>query len=118
MSAIYLVLFLVPAVALGWRVIVSKSRNNMLKVGGAAAAMATIVGAFVVYDDLDSFTFDDWRADLALAAAVSGSVYLLIWALRHRTNQRHRTISLIAAIVGFVPFVAAVATTFLFGGQQ
>ena len=62
--------------------------------------------------------FDDWRADLALAAAVSGSVYLLIWALRHRTNQRHRTISLIAAIVGFVPFVAAVATTFLFGGQQ
>jgi hypothetical protein len=116
-SAIYLVLFLVPAVALAWRVIISKSRNNMLKVGGAAAAMTTIVGAFVVYDGLDSFTFKDWRGDLALAAAVSGSVYLLIWALRHRTNQRHRTISLIAAIVGFVPFLATLITTLLFGGQ-
>ena len=117
MSAIYLVLFLVPAVALAWRVIISKSRNNMLKVGGAAAAMTTIVGAFVVYDDLDGFTFKDWRADLALGAAVSGSVYLLIWSLRHRTNQRHRTISLIAAIVGFVPFLAAIVTMLLFGGQ-
>lgn len=118
MSAVFLVLFLVPAAALCWRVIVSKSRNNMLKVGGAAAAMITIVGAAVAYDNLQQFNFHDWRNDLALAAAVSGSVYLLIWAQRHRTNLRHRTISLIAAIIGLVPFVATVATTLVFGRQQ
>jgi peptidoglycan/LPS O-acetylase OafA/YrhL len=117
-SALFLVLFLVPAVALGWRIVVSKSRNNLLKVGGAAAAMTTIVGALVVYDNLTDFQFKDWRNDLALAAAVSGTVYLFIWALRHRTNQRHRTISLIAAIIGIVPFVATLATTLLFGQQQ
>jgi len=117
-SAIYLVLFLIPAVVLGWRIVVTKSRSMMLRVGGAGAAMVTIVGAFVVYDDLDSFEFTDWRGDLALLAAIAGSLYLLIWSLRHRTNQRYRTISILAAIIGFVPFVAAIATTYLFGQQQ
>ena len=118
MPSIYLVLFIIPAVALGWRIIVTKSKNNLLRVGGAAAAMITIVGAFVVYDDLDTFEFKDWRGDVALHAAISSSIYLLIWSLRHRTNQRYKTLSILAAIIGFVPFVAAIATTYLFGQQQ
>ena len=118
MPAVYLVLFLIPAIALGWRIIVTKSKNNMLRVGGAAATMVTIVGAFVVYDDLDTFEFKDWRGDVALLAAIASSIYLLVWSLRHRTNQRYKTISIIGAIIGFVPFVAAIATTYLFGQQQ
>jgi len=118
MSSVYLVLFLIPALALGWRIIVTKSKNRMLRVGGAAAAMITIVGAFVVYDDLDTFEFKDWRGDVALLAAIASSIYLLIWSLRHRTNQRYKTLSILAAIIGFVPFVAAIATTYLFGQQQ
>jgi peptidoglycan/LPS O-acetylase OafA/YrhL len=117
MSAIFLVLFLVPAVALGWRVVVSKSRNWPLRIGAAAAAMTTIVGAGVVYDDLESFEFKDWRADVALVAAMSGSVYLLLWARRRSGNRRHRTVSIIAAIVGLVPVAATIATTLLFENQ-
>jgi len=118
MPSVYLALFIIPALALGWRIIVTKSKNNLLRVGGAGAAMITIVGAFVVYDDLDTFEFKDWRGDVALLAAISSSIYLLIWSLRHRTNQRYKTLSILAAIIGFVPFVAAVATTYLFGQQQ
>jgi hypothetical protein len=117
MAAVFLVLFLIPAIALGWRVVVSKSRNWPLRIGAAAAAMTTIVGAGVVYDDLESFEFKDWRNDLALAAAVSGSVYLLLWARRRSGNRRHRTVSIIAAIVGIVPVVATIATTIAFGNQ-
>ena len=117
MQWITLALFLVPAGALLWRVVVSKSRSWLLRMGGAGAAMITIVGAFTVFDDLGDFQFKDWRDDLALAAALSGSIYLLIWALRHRTNQRHRTISIIAAIIGFIPFIATVGSVLMFGGQ-
>ena len=64
--------------------------------------MMTAVGAFVVYDHLADFKFRDWRSDIGLAAASSGSVYLIAWAQRHG-NRRHRTVSIIAAIVGLVP---------------
>lgn len=104
------VLFLVPVAALGWRVVVSKTRRQWLRIGGAAAAMVTLVGAVVVYDDLELFQFRDWRADIALLAAMTGSIYLLVWSNRKRTNRRHRTISIIAAIIGFVPVIGAVAT--------
>jgi hypothetical protein len=80
--------------------------------------MTTAVGAFVVYDDLGSFSFKDWRGDIALLASMSGSLYLIGWASRPHGNRSHRTISIIAAIVGLVPFVGAVAATLLFGGQQ
>ena len=110
-----LLLFLVPAGVLGWRIVVSKTRRQWLRVGAAAAAMATLVGAFVVYDDLEAFNFKDWRADIGLLAAMSGSVYLLMWSMRKRSNRRHRTISIIAAIIGFVPVIGALATGILFG---
>lgn len=118
MQWLTLPLFLVPAGALLWRVVVSKSRSWMLRIGGAGAAMITIVGAVTVFGDMGDFEFKDWRNDVALAAALAASIYLLIWATRHRTNQRHRTISIIAAIVGLIPFVATVASTLMFGGQQ
>ena len=107
-------LLIVPAAALGWRVVVSKSRNWLLKIGAAAAAMATLVGAFVLAGSITEFRLGNWRDLLALAAASTGSLYLLLWSLRHRTNHRHRTISLIAAMIGFVPIVAALGVALLY----
>ena len=113
--SLILLLFMVPVAALGWRVVVTKSRNWAFRIGGAGAAMATLVGAITIFDDVETFTFNDWRNDVALAAAASGIFYLLLWALRHRTNQRHRTISLIAAVIGFVPLITAVAMATMYG---
>jgi hypothetical protein len=110
-----LILFMVPVAALGWRIIVTKSRSWPLKIGGAGAAMATLVGALTVFDQVQTFNFKDWRDDIGLAASASGTVYLFVWALRHRTNQRHRTVSLIAAVIGLVPLLTAVATATLYG---
>ena len=110
----FFALFLVPIAALLWRVVVTKSRSVGLRLGGAAAAMATFVGAATVAIDIDNFRFQGWREIVGIIAAASGSVYLLLWSLRHRTNHRHRTISIIASIIGFVPVVAAVATAMIF----
>jgi hypothetical protein len=112
----FLVLFIVPAGVLCWRIVVSKTRTQWIRVGAAAAAMATLVGAFVIYDKLMDFPFKDWRADIGLAAAVSGSVYLFLWSQRKHSNRRHRTISMIAAIIGLVPVIGSVVSTLLFGG--
>ncbi|HEY8592699.1 MAG TPA: hypothetical protein VIL42_07525 [Sphingomicrobium sp.] len=110
----FLAMFMVPAAVLGWRVVVSKTRNRWLRVGGAVAVMATVVGAFVVFDQIVSFSFGNWRDLIALVAALSASAYLFVWSLRRRTNQRYRTISLIAAVVGIVPAIGAVAAALLF----
>ena len=109
----FLVLFLVPVGVLCWRVVVTKTRTQWLRVGAAGAAMMSAVGAFVVFDDLTDFRFSDWRADVALLAAVSGSIYLLAWSLRHRGNRRHRTLSIIAAVIGLVPAFGAIVTAML-----
>ena len=111
---LFLILFMVPAAVLCWRLVVTKSRQRWLRVGGAAAAMLTVVGAFVVFDEVAVFDFGDWRAVLGLVAAMSASVYLLAWSLRSRGNRRHRTVSIIAAVVGFVPVLGTLATTLLF----
>ena len=115
MSYFFLLLFLVPIAALCWRLVVSKTRAQWIRVGAAGAAMMTAVGAFTVFQDLANFNFKDWRADVALVAAMSGSIYLLAWAQR-RGNRRHRTVSIIAAIIGLVPVVGAVLTGLLYGG--
>jgi hypothetical protein len=116
MSLVFLALFFVPIAALVWRMVVSKTRSHWIRVGAAGAAMATAVGAFVVYDDLADFSFKDWRADIGLVASMTGSAYLIAWAQRHRSNRRHRTLSIIAAIVGLVPVAGAILTGLLFGG--
>lgn len=114
MNAVFLILFLIPPAVLAWRIVVTKTRTRWLRIGAAAAAMIGVVGAVVIYDDLYSFNFQDWRDDLALAAAATSSFYLLAWAQRHRSNQRHRTVSIIGAIVGLVPIVATIATVLLY----
>ena len=114
-SLALLVLFLIPVGVLCWRVVVTKTRTQWVRVGAAAAAMMTLVGAAVIYDDTADFKFNDWRADVGLVAAMSGSVFLLLWSQRKRSNHRHRTISIIAAIIGLVPIIGVVVTTLLFG---
>ena len=116
MSFVFLVLMLVPIAALCWRVVVSKTRSQWIRIGAAGAAMVTAVGAFVVFDDLSDFNFKDWRNDVALLASITGSAYLLAWAQRSHGNRRHRTVSIIAAVVGLVPIIGAILTGFLFGG--
>lgn len=118
MSYLFLLLFLVPVVALCWRVVVSKTRSSWLRIGAAGTAMASTVGAFVVFDDLADFEFMDWRSDVALLAAMSGSLYLLAWSLLHPGNRRHRTTSIIAAIIGLVPVLGTIASAFIFGGEH
>ena len=111
---VFLLMFLIPAAVLCWRVIVTKTRAHWIRVGAAGAAMITAVGAVLVFHSLTDFQFKDWRSDVGLAAAVSGSVYLLLWSQRKHSNRRHRTISVVAAIVGFVPLVGTVLSTLLF----
>jgi hypothetical protein len=115
MGFVFVLLFFVPVAALVWRLVVSKTRAHWIRVGAAGAAMVTLVGAFVVYDDLAEFSFKDWRADIGLLASTSGSAYLIAWAMRSHGNRRHRTVSIIAAIVGLVPVIGAILTGLLFG---
>jgi len=116
MAFFFLLMFLVPVVALCWRVVVSKTRTHWLRIGAAGAAMVSAVGAFVVFDDLSDFEFKQWRSDVALLAAMTGSIYLLGWSMKHRGNSRHRTISIIAAIIGLVPVFGTIAAALIFGG--
>ena len=118
MNFIFLLMFMVPVVALCWRVIVSKTRAHWIRIGAAAAAMISIVGTVVVFDNLSDFSLKDWRSDVALAAASVASFYLLAWAQRPHGNKRHRTVSIIAAIVGLVPVIGAIATALLIGGTE
>ena len=115
MNFVFLLMFMVPVAALCWRLIVSKTRAHWIRIGAAAAAMVSVVGSVVVFDNLSEFDLKDWRADIALAAASCGSFYLLAWAQR-KGNKRHRTVSIIAAIIGLVPILGAIATGLLFGG--
>jgi peptidoglycan/LPS O-acetylase OafA/YrhL len=114
MSLLFLALFMVPVVVLGWRLVVTKSRKRWIRVGAAAAATISAVGALHIFDNLTDFSLKDWRNDIALVASMVGSAYLFAWAQRHRGNRRHRTISIIAAIVGVIPAVGAIATALMF----
>jgi hypothetical protein len=114
---LFLPMLLVPVVALVWRMVVSKTRASWVRIGAAVAATTSAVGAFMVNGKLIDFNFKDWREDVGLAAAASGSVYLLAWAQRPHGNRRHRTVSIIAAIIGLVPVGGAILTGILFGGQ-
>ena len=112
---LFLIMFVLPAAVLCWRLVVTKSRTTWLKLGAGAAIMLTLVGAFVIFDEVPSFKVADWRSDAALLAAISASAYLLGWALlRRRGNRRHRTVSIIAAIIGLVPVIGTVVTALLF----
>ena len=114
--AIYLLMFLTPVVALLWRIVVTKTRKHWIRAGAAAAAMASAVGGYLVFDQIGNFSFSDWRDVASLAAAMAASAYLVFWALRRHANRRHRTISLIAAVIGVVPAFGALANAMFFEG--
>jgi hypothetical protein len=76
-------------------------------------AKATLVGAATIFPYVEDFNFRDWRLDVGLAAATTGSVYLLGWSQRKHSNRRHRTISVVAAVVGLIPIVSTLATNLL-----
>jgi peptidoglycan/LPS O-acetylase OafA/YrhL len=107
-GAVFLALFMVPVAALCWRIVVTKSRTQWIRVGAAMSAMISAVGALVVFDDLTTWDFKDWRGDVALVAACMASAYLLLWSQRRRSNRRHRTVSIIAAIIGLVPVAGTI----------
>jgi len=114
-TPLLLALLLVPVAVLLWRGVVSK-RSWPIRIGAAIAAAATLVGAFVLYDEYQAFDANDWRELAALGAAMSGSVYLLAWAALHRGDKSHRTFSIVAAILGLAPFAAAGASAALYRG--
>ena len=113
-AILFVPLFLAPVAALIWRIVVTKTRTKWLRVGAAATAMLTLMGAFMIATELGSLSLRDWRTNVALAAASSGSLYLLAWSQRKHGNRRHRTLSIIAAIIGLVPIVAALLAAILF----
>lgn len=109
---IFLLLFLVPVAALLWLAMVSHSRWPM-RVGAITAAMVTVVGAVsmppIVPDELSNYQIGTVRQITAIVAASAGSLYLLVWTRIHHGRGRNRTLASIAAIVGLVPILAAVA---------
>jgi len=109
---IFLVLFVVPVAALFWLALVSHSRWSK-RIGALAAAMATVVGAAtmppLIPDELSHYDISNVREAATLAAAATGSIYLLVWTHLHRGRGRNRTLASIAAIVGLVPILAAIA---------
>lgn len=118
---IFMVILWVPAIVLLWRTIVSKQRWPV-RVGAAACAMLTIVGSFTM-PKLDMFNVGGYRLSstrdaLALLAAVTGPVFLLLWSRKHRGRGRSKTVSIIAAIIGLVPIVAAIAVAIFFPGES
>jgi hypothetical protein len=113
-TIIFLLMLLVPVVTLMWRIVITKSRKHWVRIGAATAAMVSAVGTFVVYGQIQHFSFVDWRDVVALIAAMAASAYLVFWALRRHANRRHRTISLIAAVIGVVPALGAIAVATFF----
>src|SRR3954451_17428979 len=112
---IFLLLFLVPVAALLWLALASHSRWPK-RVGAITAAMVTVVGAVsmppLIPDELATYEIGNVRQIAAIAAASAGSLYLLVWTQIHRGRGRNRTLASIAAIVGLVPILAAVAAAF------
>ena len=113
-AILFVPMFFAPVAALVWRIVVTKTRSQWLRVGAAASAMLTLMGAFMIATDLSSLSLGDWRTIVALLAASSGSVYLLAWSQRKHGNRRHRTLSIIAAILGLVPIIASLFATVFF----
>ena len=101
---VFTLLLWVPVAVLLWRMVVSKQRWP-LRMGAAGAAMLTFVGSVTapVSGLGDVVGAREWTS-IALCAA--GPAYLYLWSRKHRGRGKSRTVSLIAAIIGFVPIAA------------
>jgi hypothetical protein len=110
----FLVIIMVPVLTLLWRLIASK-QHWPVRLGAAVAAMLTFVGALSARDAAaGGFRLDGVRDWVALALCAVGPSYLFLWSRMHRGRKRSKTISLIAAIIGFVPIAAALVITLLY----
>ncbi|MES2119576.1 MAG: hypothetical protein V4513_03245 [Pseudomonadota bacterium] len=120
-TLLFIVLLAIPAIVLFYRTVVSKQKV-IVRAGAGAAAMLTLVGAFVMprfaLGQSDVYRLSSMRDGLALLAAASGPLYLLFWSRKHRGRGRSRTISIIAAIVGLVPIVATLAIAMIYAGER
>jgi len=98
-----------------WLAFTSHSRWPK-RVGAIIAAMVTMVGAVsmppIVPDELGNYEIGNVRQVSAIVAASAGSLYLLVWTRLHNGRGHNRTLASIAAIVGLVPILAAVAAAF------
>lgn len=121
MTLVFILILAVPAIVLFYRTVVSKQKKAV-RVGAAATAMLTLVGAIAMprfaIGEGDTYRLSSVRDGLALLAAASGPIYLLFWSRKHRGRGRSRTISIIAAIVGLVPIVATLAIALIYAGER
>jgi hypothetical protein len=112
----FLYLLWVPALVLLWRTIVSK-QGWKVRVGAAIAAMLSIVGSLTapfLFLNLETYQIAEPRQFLAIAVGAVGPIYLLIWARKSRGRGRSKTYSTIAAIIGLVPVIGALAIAFIY----
>jgi hypothetical protein len=111
----YLFTFLlwIPVAVLLWRMVVSKQRWP-LRMGAAVAAMLTFVGSATAPAVGSDFRIVGLREWTALAICAAGPAYLFLWSRKHRGRGKSRTVSLMAAIVGFVPIAAALILAIIY----
>ena len=95
-----------------WRMVVSKQQWPV-RLGAAAAAMLTFVGSITATGG-NNFEIQGSREWVALALCAAGPTYLFLWSLKHRGRKKSKTISLIAAVIGFVPILAALIITYIY----
>ena len=108
----FAMLLWIPVAVLLWRMIVSKQKWPV-RMGAAAAAMLTVVGS-VTAPSGTSFRIQGAREWAALALCAAGPVYLFLWSRKHHGRKRSKTVSLIAAVIGAVPILAAILVTFYY----
>ncbi len=113
----FMVILWVPVIVLLWRTIVSK-QNWPVRIGAATAATLTAVGSvtapWVNFTDVSDYRVEGVRDWIALAACCVGPAYLYLWSRKHRGRGRSKTISIIAAIIGAVPIIAALTLYVLY----
>jgi hypothetical protein len=105
---IFAALLLIPVAVLLWRMVVSKQKWPV-RLGAAGAAMLTLVGAATAVPR--GFEVSGAREWTAVGLSAIGPAYLLLWSLKHHGRKYSKTVSLIAAIIGFAPILAVIGVT-------
>ena len=110
---VFTVLLWVPVGVLIWRMVVSKQRWR-LRLGAALAAMLTFVGSVTAPAVGSEYHIAGVREWTALAICAAGPAYLYLWSRKHRGRGKSRTLSIMAAIIGFVPIAAALVLAIIY----
>jgi hypothetical protein len=112
----FLYLLWVPVFVLLWRTVTSK-QGWKVRIGAAAAATISFVGSLTapsLFLNVELYRIADLRDYIAIAAGAVGPLYLLLWARKHRGRGKSKTISMIAAIIGLVPVLGAIAIAIMY----